>query len=57
MAAADLSTCCSCGRAVPPATNPDFANWAVVKDDAGKVRGMACPGCKVAELAKDADGG
>ncbi len=51
-APADLSTCCNCGRAVPPATNPDFANWVVVKNDAGKVRGMACPACKAAEQAK-----
>lgn len=52
-APADLSTCCRCGRGVPPATNPDFASWAVVKAEDGKVRGIACPACKTAEQTED----
>jgi hypothetical protein len=44
----DLSTCQSCGRAVPPANNPEFARWEVTKNEAGKVSGMLCPNCQAA---------
>ncbi len=46
--AADLSTCDRCGRPVPPSNRPEFADWQVVKSDAGKVAGMRCPDCQAA---------
>ncbi len=45
----DLSTCQRCGRAVPPANHPSFAEWEVAKDEDGKVTGMLCPACQTAE--------
>ena len=42
----DLSTCQQCGRAVPPANNPEFAKWEVAKNEDGKVSGMLCPACQ-----------
>lgn len=45
---ADLSTCDRCGRPVPPSNRAEFAEWQVVKDDAGKVSGMRCPACQAA---------
>jgi len=49
----DLSVCKSCGRAVPPSTDPEFAEWTVVKSDTGKVAGMLCPACQAAEREDD----
>jgi hypothetical protein len=49
----DLSACDRCGRSTPPSTNPDFASWEVVKDDAGRVSGMRCPACQTAEDEED----
>ena len=31
---------------MPPTTDPDFANWAVAKDERGRVSGMLCPSCQ-----------
>jgi hypothetical protein len=46
--AADLSSCDRCGRPVPPSNRPEFAEWQVVKNDAGRVAGMRCPQCQAA---------
>ena len=43
---ADLSTCDTCGRPLPPSNNPVFAEWQTVKNDAGSVTGMRCPSCQ-----------
>jgi hypothetical protein len=48
MPPADLSRCDRCGRPVPPSNKPEFAEWQVVKDDAGHVSGMRCPACQAA---------
>ncbi len=48
----DLSTCDQCRRPTPPSTNPDFANWEVVRNDAGKVSGMRCPTCQAARAGE-----
>jgi|GEM_PF-4556667 len=45
-ALADLSRCERCGRPLPPSTDPDFSQWTIAKDDAGKVCGMRCPSCQ-----------
>ena len=47
--ALDLSTCVRCRAPLPPSNHPQFAEWQVVKDDAGKVVGMRCPRCQAAE--------
>ena len=52
----DLSTCDTCRRPVPPTTNPDFANWTVVKNDQGRVSGMGCPQCRE-RTETDGEGG
>lgn len=52
--AADLSRCDRCGRPMPPSNRPEFAEWEVVKDDAGKVLGMRCPRCQAAAAEPDA---
>jgi hypothetical protein len=45
----DLSTCQKCGRAVPPANNPEFPKWETAKNEDGKVTGMLCPACQAGE--------
>lgn len=42
----DLSRCERCGRPLPPSTHPEFSQWAIAKDDAGRVTGMRCPRCQ-----------
>jgi uncharacterized C2H2 Zn-finger protein len=34
---------------MPPSNRPEFAEWEVVKDDAGKVLGMRCPRCRAVD--------
>lgn len=55
----DLSTCDVCGRPVPPANHPEFANWTVTKTDSGRVGGMRCPQCqeRVGTAVEDAPAG
>ena len=40
---------------MPPTTNPEFASWAVAKDDRGKVAGMVCPACQAKAAAAEGE--